>query len=71
MSAPRIIATTVRSSSLSDFKEFIRICGMTHCENFAILSPEQGLYFILHLFRLLRGSLGESTWICPLDTLHA
>src|SRR5262249_53888088 len=29
----------------------------------------QGLYLILHLFRSLRGNLGESTWICPLDAL--
>ena len=34
-------ATTVPSSSLRTFKEFIRICGMTHVTDVSLLSPIQ------------------------------
>ena len=38
---PRIISDNGPQFIAKDFKEFIRLCGMTHVQNLALLSPEQ------------------------------
>ena len=38
---PRIISDNGPQFIAKDFKEFIRICGMTHVEDIRLLSPEQ------------------------------
>ena len=66
---PRIISDNGPQFIAKDFKEFIRVSGMTHVQNFALLPQSNGKIERWH--KSLKGEcIRPGTQRCPLEQCH-